>query len=186
MWALLIPLLSTLFGSSGPIGQYFATKSKQVQANEDLALAKIEADKQAIISGNQATTDQTRDKLNATTQQFKQSTFYMIVLPIAYSVFFPTHAHVLWANFELIPVWYRTLFGAVYCTIWGIPLAAGYIGGIFSGIGGVLQSGRDYKLEKARINRDAVFNAVKAKWFPKGMNQQAVDILDNALDAGEK
>lgn len=186
MWfTALLPLFSAIFGENGPLGQYFATKAKQVQADEELALAKIKADTDAIVSGNQATTDQTRDKLNATTQHFKQSTFYMLVVPMAFSIFFPKHAQILWSNFELIPVWYRTLFGAVYCTIWGIPLATGYIGGIFSGIGNVIQNNQDHKIEMAKINRDAVFAQVRAKWFPKGMSQSQTNDLDSALNAGE-
>ena len=184
--ALLSPLLSGIFGENGPVGQYFKTKAAQVQAEQEYRLAVLKSNTDSVISGNQATTDQTRDKLNATTQQFKQSTFYLLLLPMAYSVILPAHAQVLWTNFESIPVWYRTLFGAVYCTIWGIPLAAGYLGGIFSGIGGVIQNSQNFRLEKARINRDAVFAKVKSEWYPKGMNQTEVNELNDALDEGEK
>lgn len=189
MWfAALIPLLSGIFGEKGPIGQYFKVKSAQVQAEQDYRLAVLKSNTEAVISGNQATTDQTRDKLNATTQSFKQGTFYFLVIPILLTIcpLTKNFAETMWHNFDLIPVWYRTLFGAIYCTIWGIPLAAGYVGGIFSGIGNVIERRQQVSLEKARINRKVVMDDIREGLFPKGMSQAQVDLFDRALDAGEK
>lgn len=177
--ALLGPLLSKFLPSVQGVIDY---KTKQVEATQQLELAKIEAEKQAIISGNQATTDQTRDKLAATTCVFKQHTFYFLILPIVLSVFMPDKAAVMWHNFDIIPVWFRTLFGAVYCTIWGIPLATGYIGGIFSGIGDAIDKRRTFALGKIELNRKAAFDVLKAKVFLKGMTAQQVAAVDEALN----
>ncbi len=187
MWAMLFPLLSGIFGENGPIGAYFKSKAAQVQADQEYRLAVLKSNTDAVISGNQATTDQTRDKLNATTQGFKQGTFYFLVFPIFLTVcpLTKNFAETMWHNFDLIPGWYRTLFGAIYCTIWGIPLAAGYIGGIFNGIGAAIDSRREFKLEKARINRKVVIDDIRKELFPKGMTQKIVNILDHAIGEGE-
>jgi hypothetical protein len=188
MWLALIPLLTQLFGESGPFGQYLKNKADQSQAQENYKLAVLKADTDAVISGNQATTDQTRDKLNATTQQFKQGTFYFLVLPIFLSVCPLTKdfAINMWHNFELIPDWYRTLFGAIYCTIWGIPLAAGYIGGIFNGIGGVIQNSQNFRLEKAKaLNEQVLASELRKTLFKNGMTQEQWDAILNATKTAE-
>lgn len=99
----------------------------------------------------------------------------------------PNYATTMWHNFEAIPDWFRMLFAAVYGVIWGLPVAKDYIGAMFSAAGTALNDRREYKLEKARINRQAVFNTLKQSGIlPKVISQQQVDLVDKALDAGEQ
>ena len=178
----LIPLFA---GFTQPIKDYFAYKAKESEAKNALALATIQAQAEQAKAQASAETAQQQAKLGATSNEFKQWSFCLLVLPLLFSVFFPSKAAVMWHNFEAIPEWFRTLFGAVYLTIWGIPVASNYLSGIFSGLSGAIDARREYKLEKARINKAAVFAELKAKLFTKGMTQKQVDVVDKALDKGE-
>lgn len=182
MWlTLLAPILSQIFGENGPIGQYLKTKADQAKAAEEYKLATLNA---AI---EQAKTDakQVSDRLNSTSQYFKQSTFWFIALPVVITMFFPNFAATMWHNFTLVPEWFQILFVSVYSSIWGLPIAKEYLGGMFKSLGNALDARREYKLEKARINRDAVFTSLR-KLFPRGFSQSQVDEINHALDAGEQ
>ncbi len=68
---------------------------------------------------------------------------------------------------------------------WGLPIAKENIGLMFSSIGRGMEARRDFQLAKAKINRAAMFAKLNGTLFPKGPNQQQVDQLDQAIDAGE-
>lgn len=185
MWfAALIPLLSGIFGENGPIGQYFKTKAAQVQAEQDYKLALMKANTEQAIAISTADTAQRSNYLGATSQGFRQGTFYWMSAIILYSILFPSKADALWHNFGLIPQWVQYVYVAMLSVTWGLPIAKENIGLMFSSIGRAIETRREYKLEKARINRDAVFASIRKSLG--GIDQKTVDVIDDALDAGEK
>lgn len=183
MGTFLMALVPLLGGLTQPIKDYFASKAKQAELIQQLELAKIEAEKAAITSGNEAEVSKVQAYLSSVSRNFRQGTFYFLVLPVIVSVFMPSYAEVMWKNFESIPEWFRILFVSVYSVIWGLPIAKEHLGGMFRSLGNAIQANREYKL--AKLNRKAVFETLK-QMFPKGMNQAQVELIDRALDAGEK
>ena len=183
MLAMLIPLISSLLGENGPLGKYFKLKSDTIAAEQNYRLEVLKA--QTAQAETEA--QQISDRLNSTTQTFKQSTFWFIAVPVVITMcpWTSTFAVTMWANFKLIPEWFQILFVSVYSSIWGLPIAKEYLGGMFKSLGGAMESRREYKLEKARINREAVFASLR-KAKGAGLDQSTVDMVENALDAGEK
>lgn len=181
------PIIAKFFPS---LQSYLDLKSAQVLATEKAQLAQIEANKQIAIAAGQSEAQLSQVKLASTTQEFKQFTFYFLLLPLLFSILFPSKAQEMWHNFDIIPEWFKNLFAAVYLTIWGIPIASSYIGGIFTGItrsvGAVVENRQQYQLEKAKINREAVFAELRRSLFANGLTQQQVNVIDDALDKGEK
>lgn len=182
MWAALIPVLSSLIS---PIKDYFYYKQKVTESNRELELARIQADKEALISGNLAQTTQTQSYLNATTRTFRQGTFYFFMVPFVISMVAPEYAKIMWDNFGAIPHEFKLLFFSIYGVIWGLPIAKENIGQMFSSIGRAVETRREYKLEKAKINREAAYAVLRAKLFPQGISQQQVNVFEDAFDAGE-
>lgn len=176
MWALAISLLSQVFGENGPIGQYLKIKSDTAKAEQNYKLEVLKAQSAQITQQLVSDTTDLSNRLQSTSQSFKQGTFYPLWALVIFSVLFPSKATEMWHNFGLIPEWFQWLFLSVYSAIWGLPFVKGGYGAFIE----QLQSRREYKL-----NRQAIFNQVKASWFPKGMNDQQVKDLDNAIDKGE-
>ena len=179
MWSLLIPVLSQIFGESGPLGQYFKIKADTISAENNYKLEVLKAQTEQVKSEVQ----QVSDRLRSTSQDFKQLTFWFICVPVVITICPLTSgfAVIMWHNFTLIPEWFQILFVSIYSSIWGLPIAKEYLGGMFKALGNGLEARREYKL-----NRAAIFAQVKSKWFPKGMNQQQVNDLDKAIDSGEQ
>lgn len=176
----LIPLISSIFGENGPLGQYFKSKAEQVQAEQQYRLEVLKAQ----IESAKTEAQQVSDRLGSTSQEFKQMTFWFICAPVLLTMFFPNFSTSMWNNFTLIPEWFQILFVSVYSSIWGLPIAKEYLGGMFKSLGGAIEARREFKLEKARINREAVFASIRKSIG--GIDQKTVDVIDDALDAGEK
>ncbi len=188
MWGPIITLISGLLGESGPLGQWFKIKAETAKADEQYKLAYLTAQATQAAAQLQSDTSLTTARLAATTQQFKQYTFYFLVIPMLVSVCFPKYAAIMWHNFELIPEWFRTLFGAVYLTIWGIPVASGYLAGIFKGItqtaSDALDSRMDRKVKKIEaLNQKSFFDSIR-KDLGGGVDQKTVDMLNRAIAKG--
>ncbi len=180
MWAAIIPLISSLLGENGPLGQWFKTKAAQVQADQDYKLAVLKANAEAAIQASIADTAQRSNYLGATSQGFRQGTFYWMSAIILYSILRPGSAEALWHNFALIPEWVQYIYLGMLSVTWGLPIAKENIGLMFSSIGRGMAAHREYKL-----NRAAVFQGLH-NIFPAGMTQSQVDSIDKALDEGEK
>ena len=176
---MLIPLISSLLGGKGPIGQYFKNKSDTLLAEQTYRLEILKAHTEQAKTEAQ----QISDRLNSTTQSFKQSTFWFIAVPVVITMcpWSSAFAVTMWANFQLIPEWFQILFVSVYSSIWGLPIAKEYLGGMFKSLGGAIEARREYKL---RINREAVFASIRKSIG--GIDQKTVDLIDDALDEGEK
>ena len=180
----ILPLLSTIFsGLLQPVKDYLNYKNQELSANRELKLAQIQADKEAIISGNLADTNQRQNYLNSVTQQFRQGAIIFFMVPFCISMIAPSYAKIMWANFYDIPADFRQFFFIVYGVILGLPLAKDTVSQAVAAMGRGLDARREYK---AKINRAVVFAELINKWFPKGMNQAQVNELDKALDAGEE
>lgn len=193
MWAALIPLLSGLFGQNGPLGQYLATKSQQIQAKADLD-AQIERDKLALSQQlAQAAVDSEKNKLAATSQSFKAFSFILLNIPIVITCLSKVHGADLWGNLNLVPVWYAQLYVAVVFVIWGLPTVANASGTIFQAI----QQAWDYRnqgkiakiqalgeanslnLEQAKAQ---IFDIMKQTVNLNGYTQPQVDAINKVLD----
>ena len=185
MWfTALIPLLSGIFGENGVLGKYLKIKSEQLQAAEEYKLAALKAQAEASVQAMIADTEQRTSYLGATTQGFRQGTFYWVSGIILYSIVFPSKAAALWNNFDLIPEWVRYIYLAMLSVTWGLPIAKENIGLMFSSIGRGIAANREFRLEKAKINHKVVMDSVRKAWFPKGMSQAQVDVLESALKEG--
>ena len=183
MLAMLIPFISGLLGENGPLGQYFKIKSEKIAAEEKYRLQLIEIQTRQLETEAQ----QVEDRLNSTSQEFKQSTFWFIAFPVVITMcpWTSQFAVTMWANFTLIPEWFQILFVSVYSSIWGLPIAKEYLGGMFKSLGNAVGARREFKLEKARINRKAVFDVIRQE-LGKGLDQSTVAMVEKALDEGEK
>lgn len=187
MWfTALIPILAQIFGENGPIGQYFKNKNAIIQAEQNYKLELLKAQTDKAKAEVEADTTQRANYLGATSSSFRQGTFYWLSALILYSVIFPSKAEQLWHNFGLIPDWVQYVYVAMLSVTWGLPIAKENIGLMFSSIGRAVEARRDYKLEKAKINRAAVYDVLRKDIFKQGLTQNQVDAVEQALDAGEK
>ncbi len=179
---MIIPLISSLLGENGPLGKYFKIKSDTLAAEQNYKLELLKAQTEIVKTEAQ----QVSDRLNSTSQEFKQMTFWFICAPVLVTMLAPVFSATMWNNFTLIPEWFQILFVSVYSSIWGLPIAKEYLGGMFKSLGSAIEARRDFKLEKAKLNREVVFAGLRNDIFPSGMTQSQVDGINKALDLGEK
>lgn len=180
--AILLPLLAKI---PGQIGEYFQTKQEiekiKLDTERQLQLANLK------LAGEVAKADLEKSKeiIKATGANFKYFTFFMWFGPFMLGVVWPSKAAEIFNNLSIMPQWYVESCMLIMFTVWGISVSAPVVGSIFSGLSSYMSGRREYKLEKAKIDRKAFFDGIK-KLFPKGMNQAQVDLFDRALDEGEK
>lgn len=191
MGALLLALVPLLTGITQPLKDWFGYKQKEAETKQQLALATLQAQAEQAKASMESDTAQLQSKLAATTSQFKEHTFYFLLIPLLFSILLPSKAAVMWHNFDVIPEWFRTLFGAVYLTIWGIPVASSYIGGIFKGMGNAVSTAladrREYKIDKIKaINENKLFDSLRKSVFTKGFTQDQVVAIQAAIKAGQE
>lgn len=176
----LTALAPLLVGIVQPIKDYFTFKAKESRTRYDLEIAKIEAEKQAIISQNEAETQRIQAYLSSVSRGFRQFTFFFLILPVLVSVFFPEYATTMWTNFKIIPEWFQILFVSVYSAIWGLPIIKENVGNMFKSIGNAIELRREYKIKK--YNAKAFFDVVRKGLFPKGMTKEQVEMFEKALE----
>ncbi len=179
--ALILPLLAKI---PGQIGDYFQTKQEiekiKLDTEKQLQLANLNM--QGEIA--KANLEFQKTALGATGNRFKYFTFAMWFGPYVMQIVYPPLGKQIFENMLGMPEWYAQSCVAIMFTVWGISVSAPVVANIFQGLGNFFQARRDYKLEKAKIDRKAFFDGMK-KLFPKGMTQQQVDIMSSALDSGE-
>ncbi len=197
MWPLITTLAGYLFKSDGIIGKYLDTKAQtaQAKATADLELqrAQIEYAKQEGIN----VVESERNKLNATGQWFKFVSYVLLNYPIVVTIYSPAKGKEIFENIGIIPEWYAMLYVAVVGVIWGLPVAANWMGNVFSAIQRAWAMRQDKKIEKIQAvgeaNTITVDQAIKLayevqrKLSPTGtLTQQQVDaakpIIEQALD----
>lgn len=181
MWALLVPILSQVFGDNGPIGTYLKTKMQEQKAHSDYQMALLKAQSEQITQARISDTTDLQTRLNSTTLNFKQGTYVFVSSIIVFSILFPGQAAQMWANFGLIPNWFSDLFKVMTLAIWGIPVAAPIIGGMFTGITHAIEARREYKIKK--FNTQLMFDTIR-KGLGGSIDQKNVDLINAALKAG--
>lgn len=152
--AALVPLLA---GITTPLKDWFKYKQDVTKAEQDYKLATIKAQADAVRQESVSSSADLKERLGATSQYFKQTTFWFLCMPIVYTMFFPKEAATMWANFTLVPDFMQWLFMAVYSSIWGIPVIKGGYGAITD----LLQSRREFKLSKTQIQGDTQVSLAK-------------------------
>lgn len=172
--AMLLPLLT---GSLSGIKDWFNYKQQSVKAQQDYQLATLKAQAEAAQQQAISESADLSNRLNATTQSFKQTTFWLVWVPIALTVLFPKKAVQMWNNLALIPEFWYWLLGSMYTAIWALPKG-------YEAVDKYIDKKREYKLEAKKIDRKVVFDTIK-QIFPKGMSAEQVRVVDRALDAGE-
>lgn len=183
-----LPLLfGLLSGLPGILGDYFKKK-------QELEQIKLETERQIALAQQQMASDIAKaeseiavSRLGATGSYFKYFTFAIWFGPFISGVFVPRFAEGIFNNLAKMPVWYVQSCVMIMFAIWGIQVAAPVVANIFTNLGAYLSDKRDYKLEKARINRDAVFASLRndPSFKGRGIDQATVVMVDKALDAGE-
>lgn len=187
MWAALLPVLATL---GGKLGDYFKQKN-------DIEMQRLETERQVEVAKQQMASEIAKGQLElnktivgSTGSYFKYFTFFMWFGPFMIGIVSPVMAKEIFVNLLTMPEWYVQSCMLIMFTVWGISVSAPVVSGIFSGLGHFFaerkDAKRDFELAKAKINRELVFKSLRERLFPQGMNQQQVDIIDRALDEGEK
>lgn len=173
-----------LSGIPGAVGRYFEKK-------QELEQIKLETQKQIALAQQEMAADMARaesetamSRLNATGQYFKYFTFMMWFGPFISGVFFPSFSEEIFKNLGLMPIWYVQSCVMIMFAVWGIQVAAPVVAGIFSNLNNFLGERRQYKLEKAKIDRKAFYDALRKL---KGViTPDDVKQLDIALDEADK
>ena len=187
MTALLLALLPVLGGFTQPLKDWFATKQEIAKKEIDYKLAVLTAQTQQAVAEAESDTQQNRDRLQATSQGFKQSVYVWFALILTFSIVCPSYAETMWHNLSLVPVWFQNLFIGMTLVIWGINPVKNGASWLQSTWTESAQARREYKLERAKINRETFYKSLREKLFVgKGIDQKTVDALEEALDQGEK
>lgn len=194
MWfTALIPILSSLFGSSGPIGQYFQTKAQQVQAAADLEM-QVEKDKLALSSTiAQAAVDSERNKLMATSQTFKNCVFFMLSAPIVFTIISPTQGKAIFDSLSLVPVPYMQMYFAIIGVIWGLPICGNVVTMVMTGLQNAFDAHTDRQVTKINAigaqqtmnleqAKSQIFDIMKQTVHLNGYTQDQVDSMNKVLD----
>jgi hypothetical protein len=187
MWALLLPILAQL---GGKLGDYFKQKN-------DIQMQQLETQRQIEVAKQQMAADIAKAQMElnktmvaATGTYFKYFTFVMWFGPFMLGVVWPSKSAEIFTNLSSMPEWYVQSCMLIMFTVWGISVGAPVVGNIFSGLSTFMterrerRERREYRLEKARINRSAMFEALKKEGLFKG-TQSEVAKYDRAMDAGE-
>lgn len=181
--ALILPLLSKLPGAAG---DYFK-KQQELKLEELKTQREVEQARQQLASEMaKAQFELNKAIVTATGTKFKYFTFVMWFGPFMLTYIRPVWSQEIFKAWQTMPHFYFQSCMVIMFAVWGISVSAPAVASIFSNLGDFFAAKREYKLEKARINRDALFAKVKSSWFPKGMTQSQVDTLDAAIDEGEK
>ncbi len=180
MFALLIPILAAL---PGLIGAFFKQKN-------DILTAKNEAERQIEIAkinmASQIATAQLN--LNATIIQstssfFKYFTFVMWFGPYMVGLVSPKMSHDIFANMLGMPEWYVQSCMLIMFVIWGINVSGPVVNGIFSGLGEFFQAKRNDKIELAKIDRKAFYDALReTKGFVLGDDVKEMEPVFDKID----
>lgn len=162
MWALLIPLLSQLFGTSGVVGQYLQTKAAAAQSAADYQLKVLDDKMQLSAIQAKAEVDSAANKIAMTTPTVKAWILAILNLPIIINCISPAHGQLIFATLQTVPQWYAMFDVAIVGTIFGLPIAANWMASVFGSIQDFWSARQDKKIEKIQavgemnqVTRDA-------------------------------
>lgn len=181
MFAFLLPLLAQL---PGLIGNYFKQKN-------DLLTAQNEVQRQIEIAKIDMAKDIATAQLNlnatiigSTSSYFKYFTFLMWFGPFMVGIVAPKFSSEIFNNLGIMPQWYVESCLMIMFTVWGISVSAPVVNGIFSGLGDFFTARREYKVELAKVNRKAYYDALRAtKGHVTNDDVSEMEKVFNKLDA---
>lgn len=180
MPAILTALFSLLSGLGGSLGNYFKSRLEieklKVETDRQIQLAQLTAAQAAAKEGAEVA----KTVLSATSSNFKYFTFIMWFGPFIIGVIKPSLSQEIFHNLAGMPEWYVQSCMTIMFTVWGIQVSAPVVGSIFNGLGSFFQARRDYKLEKAKIDRKAYFEALRK--IKGTLSQSEVDEDNKLLD----
>lgn len=193
MWPIIASIAGMIFSEKGPIGQFIKTKAETAQAEQTARLEMQKANIELIKQQGSDAVESEKNKLKATGEGFKFVTFVLINIPVIIVCFAPNRGKEIFENISLIPVWYAQLYVAIYCVIWGIPIAASAMSSIFGAVQTAWAMRQDKKIEKIQvmgeaqqIGKDAakkeIFDTLKKATGLNGYTQQQVDMINPILD----
>ena len=180
MWGMILPLLSQI---PGVVGESFK-RMAEVQA------ARVEADRQIEVARQQLAGEIAKSQADllvtvvaSTSPKFKYFTFFMWFGPFMIGLVFPEYAATIFHNLGVMPEWYVTSCMTIMFTVWGIAVSQPIVSNIFSGVSNFFAARREYKLEKARIDRKSFYDALrKIKGAVSGADVKALEPVLDELD----
>lgn len=173
-WGLLFSFLGSL---PGAVGKYFDNKT-QVELQKQQNILAIEQEKSKLIAqGIIAQSDLGQEQIRATSAWFKQACFFLLLAPIIVTCYDPIWGNKVFASLDIVPEWYVAIVSTLYLASWGINSDK---------VASLIQSRRDYKLEKLRINRQAYWDDRRKKGPITQAEVDQTEKLFNELDSGSQ
>lgn len=186
MWALLIPLLTNIFGADGIITQYAKAKADIRQKEQDYKLAVLDGNIKQVTQQIISDSDDVKNRLEATGQGFKQSQWYFFGALIVFSVLFPSKAEVMWHNLNIVPDWVQNTFVAMTLVTWGINPVKNGISWFKDTASTALENRANRQVAKIEaINKTKFYESIRSS-MGGGIDQKTVDMLEKAINEGEK
>lgn len=187
MWAALIPLISSLLGENGPLGQYFKNKATIVEATQQAQLEIKKAEITMATEVAKANVQQSANQLAATSQSFKAFSYALLTLPIIIVCVMPAVGKDIFANLALIPSWYSQLYVAVVGVIWGLPIASSAVSGIFTAVQQSWVERQPLKIEKIKaLNEKVLAEQLRKNLFKRGMTEEQWLAILNATKIAQE
>lgn len=187
MWAMFIPLISSMLGENGPLGQYFKTKAQTVLATQQAQLEIKKAEITMATEVAKANVLQSQNQLAATSQTFKAFSYALLTIPIIIVCIAPAYGKDIFNHLALIPVWYAQLYVAVVGVIWGLPIASSAVSGIFSAVQQSWLERQPIKIEKLKVlNEKVLAEQLRKNLFQQGMTEQQWLAILNATKSAQE
>jgi len=166
-WSLLFSFLGSL---PGAIGKYFDNKTQVELLKQQNQLEALREQSKLVAQGIIAQSDLGQEQIRATSAWFKQLCFFLLLSPIVITCYDPAWGKQIFDSLGLVPEWYVAIMSTIYLASWGINSDK---------VASIVQSRREYKLEKMRINRKAYWDDRRLKG---AVSQQEVDSTEKVFD----
>lgn len=145
-WTLLFSFLSAI---PGAFGKYFDNKT-QIELQRQQNILALEQERSKLVAqGIIAQSDLGQEQIRATSTWFKQTCFLLLLAPIVITCFDDAWGSRIFNSLNIVPEWYIAIVSTLYFAIWGINSDK---------VASLVQSRREFKLEKLRINRQAYWD----------------------------
>lgn len=151
-----LAIFTSLFSAlPGAIGQYFTTKTAQINATAQLAL-QVETDKFALSKEiAQASVDSQANELAATTSFTKAIILICVNIPVLITCVHASWGLAIFNALQMVPQWYAMLDVAIIGVVFGLPIASNWMGVVFTNIQQVWADNHQRKLEVIAANGQA-------------------------------
>ncbi len=186
MWALFLPLLTSIFGPEGLITQYAKTKADIRQKEQDYKLAVLDGNIKQVTQQIISDSSDVKNRLEATSQGFKQSQWYFFGALIVFSVLLPSKAEIMWHNLNIVPDWIQNTFVAMTLVTWGINPVKNGINWFKDTTSTALENRSNRQIAKIKAFNDAKFFESIRKSMGNGIDQRTVDMLNKGITDAEQ